>query len=262
MAKPLAVLLALVVLPLSCGGRAGLDGLPRGGGVEGGGAGSGGGGTGGAGGGGGTGAGGGGGGMVAGGGGGGGGGGGQACPPRPPAPNDIPSNAYVTFQLTNDSLAERFILTQSIGCDPFRVDGVPHTLGFNCGCQCSPPEEVMTFLRLAPGESATLGWDARQLVTAQVCVWGAGWGCAPGQTTMITVGALQPVASGSYTASFLVLDTAPTSCGQPVDGAYTCTVKPSTPEGPVAALCDLPGSRVVTRAFSVAETTTAVLSIQ
>lgn len=133
-------------------------------------------------------------------------------------PVEIPSRQTVHFELTNASSEVRYVAVDGEYCDPFpitRVDGATRTPllledEYQCGCECPvPPDPAVTrYTAVLPGETRTLDWDARAMVTASIPLDCSQWGT----TASRTVAAWQPVASGQYEAKFKVEAAIPPWC--------------------------------------------------
>ncbi|HEY8079538.1 MAG TPA: hypothetical protein VIF62_35655 [Labilithrix sp.] len=132
---------------------------------------------------------------------------GAACPAPDPVPASSPSPGKARFVITNHTTTTRWVAHDSGACDAFAIDGVALHAAFVCGCECaSVADDVLTFVPLEPGASTTLEWNETRVVT-----YTSGWtpNLCPTDECMPTPAAVaQAVASGTYTATFLVADAA------------------------------------------------------
>jgi hypothetical protein len=165
-------------------------------------------------------------------GGGGGNGGDDGGPPDPTCDGveEQPSTQAVVITVTNQAAAERFVVLGSSGdeCDTFsyaRVvdgEGQPLTMGvgFQCGCECAGPEEGYhsELQRLAPGESLTLEWDARE---AAICISGYE-DCGEEGYEPYESARRSPVAPGDYVIGFRVVDALPAEGCELVGAQASC----------------------------------------
>jgi hypothetical protein len=148
-------------------------------------------------------------------------------------PSDIPSRQTVTFELSNQTGADRFVVTQGWYCDDFGIASgpggaaLPLELGFQCLCECPNPGPVQAtaYHRVAPGASYRLTWDARSLVTWSELYDCAthGWPGVPPQNEVF--GAHQPVGAGPYRVTFAIEQTLPSRCSPTSGDDYTCTME-------------------------------------
>jgi hypothetical protein len=137
------------------------------------------------------------------------------CAPGP----DTASRQSVAVVVTNDATADRYLVTEGNWCDPYAFSfsqeaPLALNIGFQCLCECPNPGPARpgALHRLAPGESFTLTWDARSLVTCSQSVDCAtlGW---PGLGSAPEVkGTKSPVAEGSYWVSVAALTAVPAGC--------------------------------------------------
>ncbi|MEL6179358.1 MAG: hypothetical protein AAFS10_10410 [Myxococcota bacterium] len=133
-----------------------------------------------------------------------------------------PSVQEVSVELVNTSDTVRYLLTEGTLCDPFEVrhhdNAGPSMLapGYVCGCECPapPPVSAQRFVRLEPGQSHTLYWDARVLDTCQVAYDCIEW------TAYEPSGSPQQAAPGAYTLTFGVVDLLPQHCFEEGDGVF------------------------------------------
>lgn len=170
-----------------------------------------------------------------------------------PVPVEVDAVHDVTFELTNNYATDIWIPEQGWFCTPWGIDAVELAIGFKCGCECPAPGSpgVMMLRQVPVGETVTVTWDGRELVTYTECI-----ACA--DTPLYeTAGVLQPLAAGTYTFRMPVaLDQLPMGCID--NGDQTATCDPSldpTGELPrdVALTCEvMSGSTVdVTQQFDL-----------
>jgi hypothetical protein len=118
-------------------------------------------------------------------------------------PTEMPSRQSVTFNLHNNGATEKWVVTKGQRCTPFAIGGVELVPPYNCACECPapPPLGATYFTHVAPNETLTVTWDARQLVEWETAVDCAtrGW---PGIAGSELHYVMQPVAAGSYRATF------------------------------------------------------------
>jgi hypothetical protein len=159
----------------------------------------------------------------------------SSCNPGP----DTPSRQTVQIVVTNRAAADRYLVTEGTFCDPFSVSFSQQspmhlTLGFQCLCECPNPGPARpaTLHRLAPGDSFTLSWDARSLVTCTETVDCSTEGLPGLGTASQVVGASQPVGAGPYSVSVAAVTAVPQGCSG--DGTtFTCPMSYSGgPGGP------------------------------
>lgn len=158
------------------------------------------------------------------------------APITPDAPPlEIAATTTVRLAVKNGSGADRWIATTGTWCEPTAIDRldasgvashVARGLGFECLCECPNPGGpfVQAWRKLGPGESVTLDWDGRALVTyttAYDCST-HGW---PGQGVQAQLnGALQPTAPGKYRVTIDVASAPPTGCSQTASlPEWTCS---------------------------------------
>jgi hypothetical protein len=160
------------------------------------------------------------------------------CPPGEAAPPSTPSPGNASFVLTNTATTDRYVVTKGYDCDAFAIDMLLLSIPFSCGCECAPVVvTAMDLVALKPGESTTIAWDETKVVPyvgSNTCP--ADEGCAP-----IQDGVKQAVPAGTYTASFLVTDKAPTGAIVREDGTLIVSADLNTKETP-AGLCPGIGS--------------------
>jgi hypothetical protein len=154
-----------------------------------------------------------------------------------PPPTEIASSQTVTVTVTNNSGADRYIVTDGNNCTPFDIveilEGglalVPIAIGFQCPCECPMPGGALptAFRRIGAGESIDVTWDARALATWResiVCNDGAPF---PPRHSSYVTGVAQPVEAGTYRITLGVEPTLPAGC-QGADPDYRCGVKYGT----------------------------------
>ena len=136
---------------------------------------------------------------------------------------EIDSRQTVTVAIVNESGADRFVLQDGGGCDPFRVTDesgawVPVSMGFQCVCECNPPQRRKFLRRVSAGEQLAIVWDARSLVT-----WSTPKSCGGEWIENIVHGALQPIAEGKYAMTIFVDSALPNSCVRLDQGLFNCS---------------------------------------
>jgi hypothetical protein len=174
----------------------------------------------------------------------------MAAPVVPPT--EVAARVNVRFELSGSA---GFVVTRGRSCRTFEVervgDGgferVPLDLGNTCVCECMAPGAPLA-IELAPINATTtraFPWDGRQMVSVSRIIDCSTRSFTAHGTATELLGALQPLAPGHYRVSVAVVDTAPRSCQELMDG-FWCPPDNSTvtpPRGPFA-LC--PGRRVST----------------
>jgi hypothetical protein len=142
-------------------------------------------------------------------------------------PSEVAATTTVHLEVKNTSGGDRWIATTGTWCEPTSIErldpGHPGSashlgrgIGFQCLCECPNPGApfVQAWRKLGPGESVTLDWDGRALVTYTTpydCST-HGW---PGQGVQAQLnGALQPAAPGTYRATIDVARAVPAGCTQ------------------------------------------------
>lgn len=167
-------------------------------------------------------------------------------------PSEVPSSQTVTFDVTNTSTLAVYVMTEGTFCDAFDV-GVSRNLGFQCGCECPPPPKPhgRVYVRVDPGMSHTITWDARALVEVPYTEH-----CAlpvSDQTAPRVAGVPQPAVPGSYSVDVAYETTIPDGCS--VNGMFLeCdTLEPAEETPPlVAELC--PATQLESVAFTLPAT--------
>jgi len=138
-------------------------------------------------------------------------------------PTSTASKQTVTFAITNGSGEDRWLVSRGVYCTASAIGGLSIAMGFTCECECPNPgsPRVESYRRLKAGETFTITWDARALVTYPEAIdcEARGWKGAPPQT--VTRGVLQPVAAGTYTFTAGYESTLPARCTPSGDEA-TC----------------------------------------
>jgi hypothetical protein len=122
------------------------------------------------------------------------------CVPRPP---DVLSRGSVKFVFTNRASSDRFVLVSGWPCVPFTIEGVRTAPPDWCECECDPVE-VMHFVRVTPGASASLTWDGREALLVH-----ARESCSGEPCRDLLRAVNRPVDPGSYTAQIAILDSPP-----------------------------------------------------
>lgn len=140
-------------------------------------------------------------------------------------PVEIAATTTVHLEVKNGSGADRWIATTGTWCEPTAIERIDASgaashvgrgIGFQCLCECPNPGApiVRAWRKLGPGESVTVDWDGRALVTYTTpydCST-HGW---PGQGVQAELnGVLQPAAPGKYRATIDVASAPPTGCTQ------------------------------------------------
>lgn len=146
---------------------------------------------------------------------------GGSCESEPVPPSDA-SLQTVTFVVTNQSDAIRYVGTAGMGCDAYAITGVEggavgrlaQSVGFTCPCECPAPQSpyVGKYATLGPGESTELVWDARsmQVHSRAVDCGEMGW---PGMECQSEpAGVWSPVTAGFYQVSLVVEQSVPETC--------------------------------------------------
>jgi hypothetical protein len=187
-----------------------------------------------------------------------------------PPPKAIPSTQTVTVTLTNDSGADRYIVTAGNNCTPFDVveiiEGglalVPIAIGFQCPCECPMPGAALpeAFRRVGAGESVDVTWDARELVTWRESITCNDGAPFPPRHSSSVTGVPQPVEAGKYRISLGVEPTLPSGCSG-TDPDYRCNILYGTNDmSEYAPRCAT--SSVATVDFSLPETGDVHVTIQ
>jgi hypothetical protein len=166
-----------------------------------------------------------------------------SCPTPVVVPSQ-PSTGTVSFVLTNASTTDRYVLQSGVLCDGFAITGVTRSAPWQCGCECPMPQVQMNFVHLAPGASAMLSWDGRDVTnyydTYEDCSPFGSGGCATIQNPI-----LDPVTAGPYQATFEVAQHLPSTshCVATATG-FQCTL----PSGgaPAPGICDATSAGVAT----------------
>jgi hypothetical protein len=156
------------------------------------------------------------------------------------APPDVASRSTVTFTITNDAAADRWVMTSGHLCDAYAIDALPISLGFSCGCECPRPRSSARFQRLKPGTSVKLTWGARRLVTYEdsrdCSQWGPQMKCAT-----VTMATGTPVDAGDHVVTVGYTASTPTAQNEPCrslgDDMLECDVSGMALPPPVAAMC-------------------------
>ncbi len=141
-----------------------------------------------------------------------------------------PSTRAVTFTLTNDTAADRYVLVEGALCDPFTItdtksgDAVTFFAPDNtCNCECAgpPPQGPRRLVRVAPTETTTIPWDTR---TLELCSYEES--CGPDQTATAWTGWPIPVPDAQYQATFQILEAPPAYCQEDPNtpGSYLCSL--------------------------------------
>jgi hypothetical protein len=122
----------------------------------------------------------------------------------------------VTFRLHNNATTDRLVATLGMWCDPFSIDGVARTLGFQCLCECPAPgaAHVGEFQRLHPGGVLALPWDALAMGT---CSESIDCGDFPGHRSTQLFSSYRPIAPGPYHATFGIEHDVPAGCASSGD---------------------------------------------
>ncbi|MFH1808037.1 MAG: hypothetical protein ABIJ09_04790, partial [Pseudomonadota bacterium] len=152
----------------------------------------------------------------------------KGCPNADPVVQALASTSSVTFEVTNQGANTVYLVTSGWFCDAYAItttsgSALPQQVGFNCGCECPNPgaPEASGFVTLEPGQSHSVTWDARRLVTynSPVDCAAQGWGdfCADA-----VAGARQPVAQGPYAARFGYVEAIPEGCSDDGSGQIFC----------------------------------------
>jgi hypothetical protein len=166
----------------------------------------------------------------------------------------------VTFAITNDGDVDRFVPQIGFFCTTYDIvaggaengPSLPLEAGFDCGCECPfpGPPYVLSYARLAPGDTLDLTWDARQLVSYTYSFDCAqdGW---PDHGCILRPGSyLTPVPAGTYRVAvpFEEADTLGEACVTDDTGASCSMPLPPFTEGPgtVAAVCPSTQAAVAT----------------
>jgi hypothetical protein len=150
-------------------------------------------------------------------------------------PLEMAATTTVHVAVKNGSGADRWVATTGSWCEPTSIDrldasgGAAHlarALGFQCLCECPNPGGplVRAWRKLGAGESLSLDWDGRALVTYTTpydCST-HGW---PGQGVQSQRnGVLQPTTPGKYRVTIDVASAAPTGCTQSGTGPeWSCS---------------------------------------
>jgi hypothetical protein len=99
------------------------------------------------------------------------------CEPNPEVPASDGRAQTVTFTVRNETDADWFVPELGWYCTAFGLAEqaaggfveVALALGFQCGCECPfpGPARVQQYVRLTPGEEATLTWNGLRLATVR-----------------------------------------------------------------------------------------------
>lgn len=177
-----------------------------------------------------------------------------------PPPAEIPSKQTVTFNITNATTSDQYVVTDGWYCTPFGIDKVSDggvaslflQTGFPCPCECPAvgPPVPLTFRRIGPGESFSMTWDARDLVT-----YTEAYDCShdwPGEGVQhFLTGVAVPVNVGTYRVTFGMESTLPTACSD-AGPSYRCDTQSgggSPAPDDLAAIC--PTTKTATATFFV-----------
>jgi hypothetical protein len=141
-----------------------------------------------------------------------------------------PSTQTVEVVLTNGAAVDRYVMVGASGCDSFIVERmgesgyevVPQSVGYQCGCECPAPGPPgpTALQHIAPGDSLTLTWDARELegcVEEIDCQESYGFE----GTAMVAYGFPVPAPSGEYRLTYRIYETPPDYCTSPGED-YGC----------------------------------------
>jgi hypothetical protein len=125
----------------------------------------------------------------------------SACPPDPaPAPT-VASTGTVTFEVTNTSTADRYIIAQGQSCDPFDISGQQLSVPPPCICECTLLSGAsFTLTTVSAGKSTALSWDGRHVVPNTTYVDCSAYG-NPGVCATVAGGSAQPGAPGPLAVS-------------------------------------------------------------
>jgi hypothetical protein len=131
------------------------------------------------------------------------------CPPDPTPPPTSASRQTVSFNLTNTSSSTRYVAIRADSCAPFGVAGVTTHVPQTPQCVIAPLSELLILQPLAPNESTTLAWDARDqtsYVAHAPCQ-------SPPACLPYAKAAALPIDAGAYVATFIVASSLPTGSG-------------------------------------------------
>ncbi|MBH25153.1 MAG: hypothetical protein CMH57_12010 [Myxococcales bacterium] len=135
---------------------------------------------------------------------------------------EAPATQEVSVTLHNVGESARYLTLSGQGCDPFEVrpvggERLPLQVGYLCGCECPAPPApaVAEIVRLEPGQSHTVTWDARALDVCQRETDCEDW------TVYEPDGHPQPVAPGEYVMAFGWSEALPPHCAEE-DGEVSC----------------------------------------
>jgi hypothetical protein len=184
------------------------------------------------------------------------------CPEQSPVPPDDSSRQTVRF---NFPAGSGWLVTQGQGCGPLDIEQVgsagsePLDLGlpYQVICEGPPPPSTgaTTVVDLSAGATAAVTWDARALVTYDVCTDCSAQGWTGEGVVHSTGGFYRAVSAGHYRATFSVADdvstlgcqrpppgtSGPVYCNPPYDGGASY--------GEPYALCN--AQRVITVEFDL-----------
>ncbi len=153
-----------------------------------------------------------------------------------PPPVEEPSRQRLTLTVQNVGSLDVFLVTGGWYCTALAFQQqppntitwmhVPTALGFQCGCECPNPgpPQATQYLRLAPGTSHIVQWDARRLVTyveQRDCSMGPSM-----HTARVVHGVLQPVTPGRFRVQMEVSQAVPQHCTTVDNTTWTCPVMP------------------------------------
>jgi len=143
----------------------------------------------------------------------------------------------VTFTITNNSGADRYVATAGNNCMTIELDRlwdggqslVALAVGFQCPCECPMPGSARptAFRRVGPGETFEVTWDARGLTTWRQSIDCNDLAPFPPRRSSFVTGVLRPVEPGRFRVVLGIEPTLPAGCsGSGSD--YRCDVSYDT----------------------------------
>ncbi len=120
----------------------------------------------------------------------------------------IGSILQVVVDIENDTEQSYWVIDSADACDEYELaigaGQLWQSVVFSCGCECpGPPHAMADLIELLPGETHTLRWDGRALVS-----YPNRFECGPGECFSEPVGVRQPVAPAQVTMTVPVYDEA------------------------------------------------------